>query len=247
MRIYARLLRYLRPYKGLLGLSFALMVAFAIVDGFSIVLLIPFLEVLFRGPAAAAAIPAPSEGALGRLEHFFKYDLFAWLSEPSPVETLKNVCLLILGVYLLKSALNYLQLWLPEVVTERALRDLRSRIFAHVQQLSFRWYQKTRAGHLLSILANDVQMLAVAFRTGFFKVGRNILEALVTLIVLLAISWQLTLVAIAILPPIMWVVVRIARKLRRVNRARLRSLGDVISTLQENVTGVRIVRAFGAE
>ena len=247
MRIYLRLLRYLLPYKGLLGLSFALMVAFAIVDGFSIVLLIPFLEVLFRGPAAATAIPAPPDGMLGRLEHFFKYDLFAWLSEPSPVETLKNVCLLILGVYLLKSALNYLQLWLPEVVTERALRDLRSRIFAHVQQLSFRWYQKTRAGHLLSILANDVQMLAVAFRTGFFKVGRNILEAIVTLIVLLAISWELTLVAIAILPPIMWVVVRIARKLRRVNRARLRSLGDVISTLQENVTGVRIVRAFGAE
>lgn len=247
MSTYIRLVGILRPYSGMLAASLALMAAFAIVDGFSIVLLIPFLEVLFRGPATSVTIPPPPEGFLGRIEHFFQYDLFAWLSDPSPVDTLRNVCLLISGVYLLKSVLNYLQLRIPEVVIERALRDLRARIFEHIQHLSFRWYLKTRAGQLLSILANDVQMLALALRTGFFRVGRNILEALVTVLVLLAISWQLTLVAIGILPPIMYVVARIARKLRLVNRQRLRSLGDVTSTLQENVTGMRVVRAFGAE
>ena len=246
MATYRRLLGYLRPYPGLLGLSLALMVVYAIVDGFSLVILIPFLEVLFQGDAVPPT-PTPPADFLGRTEHFFRYDLFAWLSEPSALATLRNVCVLILGVYFLKSALNYLQLWLPEIVIERGLRDLRSRIFVHIQQLSFRWYQKTRAGQLLSILANDVQMLAVALRTGFFRVGRNILEASVTLVVLVALSWQLTLLAVGILPPIMWVVVRIARKLRRVNRERLHSLGDVISALQENVTGMRVVRAFGAE
>jgi subfamily B ATP-binding cassette protein MsbA len=238
-------LGFLRPYGGLLALSFALMVAFALVDGLSIVLLIPFLEVLFRGAGAAAA--RPPDDSLGRVERFLQVDLFAWLTEPSPLGTLRNVCLLILAVYLVKSALNYLQLWLPEIVIERALRDVRNQIFAHLQRLSFRWYQRTRAGHLLSILGNDVQLLADAIRTGFFRVGRNILEAMVTLVVLLAISWQLTLIALVVLPPIMLVVVRIARKLRSVNRERLRALGDVTSTLQENVAGVRIVRAFGAE
>ncbi len=246
MATYRRLVGALRPYPGLLAMSLALMVAFALVDGFSVVLLIPFLQVLFGGSAAPAAPPANSD-TIGRLEHFFKYDLFASLSEPTPLGTLRNVCLLIFGIYVLKSVLNYFQLWLPEIVIERGLRDLRRRIFVHVQLLSFRWYQKTRAGHLLSILANDVQMLAVAFRTGFFRVGRNILEAVVTLVVLIALSWQLTLLAVGILPPIMWVVVRIARKLRRVNRERLRSLGDVTSALQENVSGMRVVRAFGAE
>ena len=247
MSTYRRLLRSIWPYQGLLILSLALMIAFAVVDGFSIIVLIPFLEVLLRDPSAVAVVPPPPAEPLDRIEHFFQYELFAWLAEPSPLGTLRNVCLLILAVYLLKSALNYLQLWLPEVVIERGLRDLRASIFAHLQRLSFRWYQRTRAGQLLAILANDVQMLAVAMRTGFFRVGRNILEAIVTLVVLLAISWQLTLVALAILPPILLVVVRIARKLRHVNRERLRALGDVSSTLQENVTGVRIVRAFGAE
>jgi subfamily B ATP-binding cassette protein MsbA len=247
MITFRRLLGYLRPYTGLLAFSFALMIAFALVDGFSVIILIPFLEILFRGSGASVVEPPMPDDPLDRLEHFFQYDLFAWLAEATPLATLRNVCLLILGVYLVKSALNYLQLWLPEIVIERALRDLRIEIFSHLQRLSFRWYQKTRAGQLLSIVGNDVQMLAVAMRTGFFRVGRNILEAVVTLLVLLAISWQLTILALVVLPPIMWIVVRIARKLRHVNRERLRALGDVASTIQENVSGMRIVRAFGAE
>ncbi|MFN2420170.1 MAG: ABC transporter ATP-binding protein [Gemmatimonadota bacterium] len=247
MRTFRRLIGYLLPYPGLLALSYALMVAFALIDGFSIVILIPFLQILFRGRTAAIETPPPPDNPLDRLEHFFQYDIFAWLAEPSPLATLRNVCLLILAVHLFKSALNYLQLWIPEIAIERGLRDLRERIFGHLQRLSFGWYQKTRAGQLLSILGNDIQMLAVAIRTGFFRVGRNILEAVVTLVVLIAISWQLTLIALVVLPPIMWIVVRIARKLRSVNRERLRALGEVTSILQENVSGMRIVRAFSAE
>ncbi|HUP20803.1 MAG TPA: ABC transporter ATP-binding protein, partial [Gemmatimonadota bacterium] len=137
--------------------------------------------------------------------------------------------------------------WLPEIAIERSLRDLRIQLFSHLQALSFRWYQKTRAGQLMSILANDTQLLPLTLRTGFFRVGRNVLEAAITILILLAISWRLTLIAVAILPPIMFVVVRIARKLRRVNRERLAAFGDVASALQENVAGIRIVKAFGAE
>ena len=247
MPIIRRLLGYLRPYKWLLALSMVLMAAYAVVNGFSIVALIPFLQVLF-GDAEAAAVPlAAPAGPIARIEHFFKYDLFAWLSTDSPVETLRNVCLMILGVYLLRSVLGYFQNRLPALMVERIQRDVRRELFAHVQGLSFRWYQKTRAGHLLSILSNDVGMLGGALQTGFFNVGRQFLEAVVYLILLFALSWKLTLVALGILPPVMWIVVQIAGKLRRVNRERLRSLSDVTSTLQENIAGVRIVRAFAAE
>ncbi len=247
MRTFFRLLGWLRPYPGLLAASFLFMIAFAIVDGFSIVLLIPFLRVLFRGGSLTEAVPPVPDDFFGRLEHLLKFEMFAWLETGSPLETLTNVCLLIVGVYFLKAALNYLQLFLPELVIERGVRDLRDALFAHLQDLSFRWYQKTRAGELLSILANDTQMLALAIRTGFFKVGRNVLEALVTIAILLAISWQLTLIALAVLPPIMWIVARLARKLRRVNRQRLQVFGDVTSRLQEAIVGIRIVKAFGAE
>ncbi len=247
MRIYGRLLRYVLAYPGLLAASLGAMIAFALVDGFSIMLLIPFLRILFRGGDVVAEAPAAPQDTFGRIEHALQYDLFAWLAEPTPLATLGNVCLLIVAVYLLKSLLGYLQMWLPEIAIERGLRDLRNGLFGHLQGLSFRWYQKTRAGQLLSILANDTQLLSWALRTGFFRVGRNVLEAAVTILILLAISWRLTLVAVAILPPIMLIVVRIARKLRKVNRERLTAFGDVTSALQENVSGIRIVKAFGAE
>ncbi len=244
MRTYLRVLGYLRPHAGLLGLSFVLMMAFALVDGFSIVLLIPFLQVLF---GAETTIPPPPEGLVGRLEHFFKYDLFVWLEEPTALGTLTNVCLIILAVYFLKAVLGYLQDFLPHIVLEHALRDLREEFFGRLQRLSFRYFQRTRAGHLMSILTNDVQLLRDAISTGVFNVTRYLLEVAVTVLILVAISWRLTLLALLILPPIAWIAVLIARKLRRVNREILRKLGDVTSALQENIAGIRIVRAFGAE
>jgi subfamily B ATP-binding cassette protein MsbA len=248
MRTYLRLLRYLRPHAGLLATSLALMVAFALVDGFSIVILIPFLQVLFGGPSdgVEAAVP-PDGGLFARAEHFFKHDLWSWLSEPTPLGTLGNVCLLILGIYFVKAVLGYFQQFLPQIVLEQTLKELREEVFAHLQRLSFRWYQRTRAGHLLSIMGNDVNLLKDAIATGLYKSSQYLLEAIVTLLILVAISWRLTLVALAVLPPITWIVVMIAKKLRRVNRERLQKFGDVTSTLQENVAGIRVVKAFGAE
>ena len=247
MRTYLRLLRYLRPHAGLLAISLVLMIAFAIVDGFSIVILVPFLQVLFGGPTEPPE-PLPADaGAFSRVEHFFKHDLWSWLSEPTALGTLSNVCLLILGIYFVKAVLGYFQQFLPQIVLERTLRDLREQVFEHLQHLSFRWYQRTRAGQLMSIMANDVNMLKDAIATGLYKASQYLLEAIVTLTILVAISWRLTLVAVAVLPPITWIVVTIAGKLRRVNRERLRKFGDVTSTLQENVAGIRVVKAFGAE
>lgn len=247
MRTYLRMLGYLRPHAGLLGLSFLFMVAFALVDGFSIIVLIPFLQVLFGGPSAPVPpLPAPDDW-VGRLERFVRHDLFTFLAEPTPMGTLTNVCLIILAIYFLKAVLGYVQQFLPQIVLERALRDLREEYFAHLQRLSFRYFQRTRAGQLMSILTNDIQLLKNAIATGFYQVTRNLLEVTVTVLILLAISWRLTLLALAILPPIAWIAVLIARKLRRVNRELLRKLGDVTSALQENIAGIRIVRAFGAE
>lgn len=246
MSTYLRMLGYLRPHAQLLGLSFLLMVLFALVDGFSIVVLIPFLQVLFGGPSATA-IPVAPDHFTGRIEHFFKYELFAFLEEPTALGTLTNVCLMILAIYFIKAVLNYFQHFLPQVLLERALRDLRNQFFAHIQRLSFRYFQRTRSGQLMSILTHDIQLLKHAIATGVFRVIRHTLEVVVTLLILIAISWKLTLVAVLILPPIGWIALLIARKLRRVNRQLLQKLGDITSALQENVAGIRIVRAFGAE
>src|SRR5512134_2656670 len=117
MRTYLRLLRYLRPHAGPLAL--ALMVAYALVDGFSIVILVPFLQVLFGGPSEAV-VPLPAgAGLLDRAEHFFRHDLWSWLAEPTPLETLSNVCLLILGIYFVKAILGYFKQYLPQIVLER--------------------------------------------------------------------------------------------------------------------------------
>ena len=247
MRTYLRLLRYLRPHAGLLSVSLALMVAFALVDGFSIIILIPFLQVLFGGPSEAVAPLPAGAGVLDRAEHFFRHDLWSWLAEPTPLESLSNVCLLILGIYFVKAVLGYFQQYLPQIVLERTLKDLREEVFEHLQHMSFRWYQRTRAGHLLSIMSNDVNILKDAIATGLYKASQYLLEATITILILVAISWRLTLVALAVLPPITWIVVTIAKKLRRVNRERLEKFGDVTSTLQENVAGIRVVKAFGAE
>ena len=181
----------------LLGLSFLLMVLFALVDGFSIVVLIPFLQVLFGGPSATT-VPVAPEFSMGRIEHFFKYELFTFLEEPTALGTLTNVCLVILAVYFAKAVLGYFQHFLPQVVLERALRDLRNQFFAHIQRLSFRYFQRTRSGQLMSILTHDVQLLKDAISTGVFRVVQHTLEVVVSLVILLAISRRLTILAVLV-------------------------------------------------
>jgi subfamily B ATP-binding cassette protein MsbA len=243
---YARILGYLRPHSGLFGVSIAAMVLYAALDAFSFTLLIPFLEVLFSGAdgQAAGGFLAGGDTPL--------HELLAWLvggllAGVSPMVALRNVVLLLFTVFLLKNIAHYVQNYTVQVVQGRVTRDLRNQIYSHLLRLGFPFFQRTRTGQIISRVTSDVDLMRSLVTDNLAKALSNWIQVLFYLVALLLLSWKLTLVALLFIPPMMGLWQRFRKRLRRGVLRVLDAVGEVSSHIQETVSGIRIVKASGAE
>ena len=157
----------------------------------------------------------------------------------------------ILIVFVAAAAINwgatYVQTYLVSWVGQRALADLRSRIFSHLQSLSIGFYSRNKAGVLISRLTNDVQALDQLVTDGIVTLFSATLTLFGTAAILLFLDPQLALVTFAVFPVLFIgsVAFRIASSgAYRLTRERI---AFVTAYLQETLSGIRIVRAFGQE
>lgn len=157
---------------------------------------------------------------------------------------IKTIGLWFLGLIVLSFGLNFGQVFLVMMVSQRFMHDLRRRVFAKLQLLDMRYFDRNPVGRLVTRATNDVDAVNEAFTSVFSALLRDILLALAILGVLLFYSFKLALVVLALLPFIaLWTVFfRIkARNIYRQIRVRLARLN---ATLQENISGVRVIQIF---
>ena len=142
---------------------------------------------------------------------------------------------------------TYAQTYLTSWVGQRALQDLRRQIFRHLQSLSIGFYSRTRAGVLISRMTNDVQALDQLVTDGVVTLFSSTLTLVFSAAILLFLDARLALVTFAVFPllAIGSVVFRIASA--DAYRATREKIASITSYLQETLSGVRIVRAFGQE
>jgi len=157
----------------------------------------------------------------------------------------------IVGAFLLAGLLNwgmsYVQTYLTGWVGERILADLRNDLFRHLQRLSLGFYERNRAGVLISRLTNDVEAIDQLVTDGVTSLVQNTLTLVGTAILLFILDWRLALATLAVIP-----LMSIATVIFRVRSARAYSavrerLGLVTATLAEDIAGMRVVQAFTRE
>jgi subfamily B ATP-binding cassette protein MsbA len=245
MSIYLRILRYLRPQRRLFGLAIVAMTIDNALDAFSFTLLIPFLDLLFNGGQTVARTSrAFGSGAVGDL---LRWSVGGLVHGNEPMVALRNVVALLFLVYLLKNVANYAWSVLVTVIEGRVTRDLRNDIYAHLLRLGFPFFQRTRAGQVISRVTNDVDQMRALVTNNLAKLLSSIIQALVYVTMLVLLSWQLTLVALLFVPltAVLWG--RLRKRLRRGVMKVLDAVGEVASHVQETVSGIRLVKASGAE
>jgi len=236
-----RLLGYLRPFIGLFLLSTALTVIMTGLDVFSLVLVIPLLQNLF---GTGTALTGPQATILERALDFVAG---GFIDAGSPLESLRNVCLLVLGAIVLKNAALVGSRWAALSVREGVERDMREDVYNHLQLLPLSYFGQTKVGQLLTRVLTDTRAARDAISYGLADVIRKIVTALVYTVVLLLTSWQLTIVALAMVPVLAVVLAPLLKRLRTGFRDALDKQGELLSVLQENVSGIRLVKSFGAE
>ena len=126
-------------------------------------------------------------------------------------------------------------------------RDLRRQVYAHVLELDLRFYNRTRAGQIINRLTSDTDLLRTMVTKNISTFVTSVLQVIISIWVLLEISWQLTLLALVVMPMTFAIWRRLLAPLRRGDRRVLEQSGEVTSHLQETVSGVRQVKAAAAE
>jgi ATP-binding cassette subfamily B protein len=139
------------------------------------------------------------------------------------------------------------QTYLTSWVGERVLADLRIRLFRHLGRLSLGFYEKNRTGAIISRLTNDVEALDQLVTDGVTSLVQNTLVLIGSAVILVVIDWRLALATLAVFP-LMTVATSIFRRrsTRAYRRVRER-LGTVTATLQEDISGMRVVQGFARE
>jgi ATP-binding cassette, subfamily B, bacterial MsbA len=241
-RLYARMLAYVRPYVGLLVAGFIATLAFAALDAFSFVMLVPFLKSLFQGEAV-------NYGDVGReIGWLLENTVGQVISADTPAEDLlMRLNLFILGVFLLKNVAEFFQQYLVVRLEQSVVRDMRNTVYRHLIELDLRFFHRTRAGQIITRLTSDMDQVRLLLTKNFFKLLTSVVQVLFTVALLLLMSWQLTLVALVALPALFGVWGRILKRLKRGDRTVLNLGGEVASHLQETVGGIRQVKAAAAE
>jgi ATP-binding cassette subfamily B protein len=157
----------------------------------------------------------------------------------------------IVAIFLLAGLANwgmsYLQTYLTGWVGERILADLRNKLFGHLQHLSLGFFERNRAGVIISRLTNDVEALDQLVTDGVTSLVQNTLTLVGTAILLFILDWRLALATLAVIPLMSVATVIFRVRSTRAYRAVRERLGLLTATLAEDIAGMRMVQAFTRE
>jgi ATP-binding cassette subfamily B protein len=151
------------------------------------------------------------------------------------------------GVSLVGVGASYAQTYFTGWTGERMLADLRNHLFRHLQRLSLGFYERNRAGVLISRLTNDVEALDQLVTDGVTSLVQNTLLLLGAAILMFVLSWQLALATLTIIPFLIVATTIFRRKSSRSYRRVRETLGNVTATLAEDIAGMRVLQAFTRE
>jgi ATP-binding cassette subfamily B protein len=157
------------------------------------------------------------------------------------------VVVLFLAAGLANWGMTYVETYMTGWVGERILADLRNRLFAHLQRLSLGFYERNRAGVIISRLTNDVEAIDQLVTDGVTSLVQNSLTLIGTAVILFVLDWRLALATCTVLP-LMTIATAMFRKRSARAYAQVRErLGLVTATLAEDIAGMRVVQAFNRE
>ncbi len=149
----------------------------------------------------------------------------------------------------ISTALGVWQTYLNAVVGQRVMQDLRIALYSHLQRLPLRFFTATRTGEIQSRLANDVGGVDNVITNTATSIVSNLTRAAATIAGMLVLSWQLTLLSLALLPLFILVTVRVGEIRRRVSSDTQATLADLSALAEEtlSVSGILLTKVFGRE
>jgi ATP-binding cassette, subfamily B, bacterial MsbA len=232
MTEFARLLRYLRPYRIIFAISIVLMVATGLLEGGTILLLQPIFDTISG---------AQSGGG------FFAHLPFGKYFPKAGAIDLRAVAVLLVGLTVAKGVAEYFSSYFMSHIGQSVVADVRSSLYDHITRQAAPFFSKHPTNELTAHLMSDAALVERAVTDTLRDLLRESVSLVVYLALLFRFNWRLASALLLLGPPVAYLVTKFNGRLRHYLNSRQQSGAEMLDVAQEAISSQRVVKAFGRE
>lgn len=245
MKNYGRFVKLLRPHGGTFAMAVACMVLSTLFSASPLGLIIPLVDKIMTGRQIVipAGVDAPQ----------ILTNVVQRINELPPLKLLNIMSVMVVVLFLLKGLFVFLQTYLMSDVSQKIVRDVKNMIYRKFQDLSMDFYNRNSTGQLMSRITYDAAVIRDAISSGladtFYQPIQLIFYAgvLISVKVYFGVPWNIIVVSLVLFPLILYPVVRIGKRLRKISKSSQEKIGDINNMLLETISGIKLVKSFGME
>ena len=241
MRTELRLLRQVRPYRPQFILGMFTSFLSSLLDGTTVVVLIPLLRLLF---GTSGQLGASGSAALTRFTDWLLGPLIDGV--PTEVAVARLLGVMVLGL-VLRNLTSFLTTQLQVAVQEGLVRDLRIELFQHLLKLDLGFFQRTRQGQIMATMTTEVDQVKDVVTAALIRLFQSVVRIITIIVLMSQISGRLMLLTLTTAPILILGLQFVLVRLRRHARARTQDRAVIWSMLTEQVGAVKLIRAYGEE
>lgn len=247
MKSFAKILKYAISYKKYGFINIFCNILSIIFELLSIILFVPLLNLLFNQTTEAITLEPSFAYTKEYATDYFNYTMHQYIGENDKVAALLFVCVLVGILSLFKNVFRYLALYFISVLRTGVVRDLRRKIYKKTLDLPLSYYSEQRKGDIMARMTSDVQEVEWSILNSLELIFREPMAVLLYVGMLIIMSPQLTLFAMILLPVSGLIIGQLGKSLRRSSTKVQEMVGAILSSIEETLGGLRIIKAFNAE
>jgi ATP-binding cassette, subfamily B, bacterial MsbA len=240
------LFRYLEPYRwaAVRSIIYNLLSALFALGSFTLV--IPFLKILFDR-VEKVSYPGEFHMTLSYITSFGRYYLSDFILKHGQIGALMLIVIIVIVSSLFKNGFIFLSNNSMAYIRSCTVRDLRRKLHDKILRLQLSFFTDARKGDLMTRISNDAQEIEINVMSSLTMLFKDPIYILIYVVYLFVSSYTLTLFALALLPVSGWLIGRASRTLRSSAFLSQQNLGRLLSSVEETLTGLRIIKGFNAE
>ena len=248
-KIIQQLLPFIKNYKKHVVLNIVFNLLYALFSTLAFVSLIPMLNVLFDKTQKVTKEPVWT--GIGGLKDYgndmLNYKVSSLLENGNPQMALLVVVALVITTFFLKNFFGYLSMQHVMYLKNGVLTDLRKDMYKHIIELPISFYSKRKKGDIMARVLGDINEMQNSFFILLELIVREPLTILFSLIVMFSISWKLSVFVLLFIPISGFLISSIGKRLKRQSLRAQQESGHLISTVEETLTGLKIVKSYNAQ
>ena len=247
MKSLRAIFKYISKYPKLITAYFTLNILSALFSVVSLGLLSPFLLLIFKKEDTLQQVSSTKGLAALNPINEFKTWLYQLITSGHSDKALAFICLMLLFSILLKNLFLYMSMYFLTPIRNYIVNDMRTNMFRKILALPIGYFNEQRKGDIMSRLTNDLVDVEYSTINVLETVFREPITVLLFFIYMVILSPQLTLFLVIFLPVSGFIIGRIGRSLKRESTLVQEKLGMILSTIDETLGGIRIIKGFNAE